>query len=89
MILKYDKIFINNLVVPSEEKFKQYFNIWFENFDKNNNDRFNILEERIGTLIIENGKYSAELIERSNELKADCDKIMSIKTEIYDKLNSE
>ena len=79
----------NNRVNNSEEKFKQYCNICFENFDKNSNDRFNLLEERIGTLRMENGKYSAELIERSNELKADWDKIMGIKTEIYDKLNSE
>ena len=79
----------NTRVNTSEEKFKQYCNLCFENFDKNSNERFNILEERINTLRMENGKYSAELIERSNELKTDWDKIMNIKTEIYDKLNSE
>ena len=79
----------NNRVNSSEEKFKQYCNLCFQNFDKNSNDRFNLLEERIGTLRMENAKYSSELIERSNELKTDWDKIMGIKTEIYDKLNSE
>ena len=38
---------------------------------------------------MENIKYSSELIERSNELKLDWDKILDIKTEIYTKLDSE
>ena len=79
----------NNRVNNSEEKFKEYCNLCFNNFDKNSNDRFNALEERMGSLRMENVKYSSELIERSNELKTDWDKIMNIKTEIYDKLNSE
>ena len=146
MTIKYDKIFINNLIVPGlignscpfpslaifieninkkinelivdkkkqgidlksykdklenligqfntringvEEKFKEYCNICFSNFDKNSNDRFNSLEEKIGTLRMENVKHSSELIERSNELKMDWDKIQNIETVIYKRLDSE
>ncbi len=79
----------NNRVNNSEEKFKEYCNICFNNYDKNSNDRFNALEDKIGSLRMENVKYSSELIERSNELKMDWDKVMNIKKEVDDKLNSE
>ena len=72
-----------------EEQFKEYCNICFKNYDKNSNDRFNALEEKMNSLRMENIKYSSELIERSNELKLDWDKILDIKTEIYAKLDSE
>ena len=71
------------------EQFKEYCNICFDNFDKNSNDRYNALEEKMNSLRMENVKYSSELIERSNELKMDWEKIMNIKTEIYAKLDSE
>ena len=79
----------NNRVNNSEEKFKEYCNICFNKFDKNSNDRFNALEEKISSLRMENIKYSSELIERSNELKMDWDKVMNIKKEVDNKLNAE
>ena len=146
MTIKYDKIFINNLMVPGlignscpyqslgnfienankkindltiekkkqgmdlksykeklesligqfntrinnvEEQFKDYCNICFANYDKNSNDRFNSIEDKMNNLRMENVKYSSELIERSNELKMDWDKIQDIRKEIYDKLDVE
>ena len=79
----------NNRINNSEDKFKEYCNLCFNKFDKKNNDRFNELEDRISSLRMENVKHSSELINRSNELKMDWDKIMNIKSEIDDKLNSE
>ena len=43
----------------------------------------------MNNLRMENVKYSSELIERSNELKMDWDKIQDIRKEIYDKLDVE
>ena len=79
----------NNKVNTSEEKLKEYCKICFDNYNKNSLERFNSLEERIISLRMENAKYSSELIDRSKELNFDLDKIMNIKSEIYDKLNSE
>ena len=72
-----------------EEKFKEYCNICFNNYEKNSNDRFNAMEDKINGLRMENVKYSSELIERSKELNMDWDKIQNIQTEIYNKLDSE
>jgi hypothetical protein len=76
---------INNV----EEQFKEYCNTCFANYDKNSNDRFNYMEDKMNNLRMENVKYSSELIERSNELKMDWDKIQDIRKEIYDKLDVE
>ena len=146
MTIKYDKIFINNLMVPRlignscpypslsnfienankkindlitekkkqgmdlksykdkleniigqfnvringiEEQFKKYCNNCFINYDKNSNERYNAIEDKMNTLRMENVKYSSELIERSNELKMEWDKIQEIRKEIYDKFDSE
>ena len=79
----------NNKINTSEEKLKEYCKICFDNCNKNSFDRFNSLEERIISLRMENAKYSSELIDRSKEVNCDWDKIMNIKSEIYNKLNSE
>ena len=139
MALKYDKIFINNLIVPglvgtscpfptlgsfienankkinelidekkklgmdlktykdklenlinvfnkrvntSEDKFKEYCNLCFNNYDQKSNDRYNAIEEKMQTLRMDNVKHSSELIERANSLKMDWDKIQNIREEI-------
>ena len=76
---------INNV----EEQFKEYCNTCFANYDKNSNDRFNYMEDKMNNLRMENVKYSSELIERSNELKMDWDKIQEIRKEIYNRLDTE
>ena len=79
----------NNRINNIDEKFKEYCNICFTNYDNKSNDRYNAIEEKMNSLRMENIKHSSELIEKTNELKLDWDKIQSIKAEIYEKFNYE
>ena len=72
-----------------DEKFKEYCNLCFTNYDNKSNDRYKAIEDKIDSLRMENVKHSSELIQKTNELKLDWDKMQSIKEEIYDKFNLE
>ena len=79
----------NNRVNSMDEKFKEYCNLCFTNYDNKSNDRYKAIEDKIDSLRMENVKHSSELIQKTNELKLDWDKMQSIKEEIYDKFNLE
>ena len=53
------------------------------------NERNDLVEEKVQNMRIENGKYSFDLIQRTNELKIKWDKIQSIQDDIYRRFNEE
>ena len=79
----------NRQIKNVESQFIDYCNNSLKEFEKNSNERFNLLEEKINNMRIENGKYSFDLIQKTNELKIQWDKIQKIQDEIYTRLNEE
>ena len=79
----------NNQIKNVENKFAEFCNKTFENYDKNCNERNNALEEKIQNMRVENGKYSYDLIEKTNELKIKWEKLQNFQDEIYNKFNRE
>ena len=76
---------INNI----EKQFIEFCNNSFKEYEKRCNDRNNLVEEKVQNMRIENGKYSFDLIQKTNELKIKWDKIQSIQDDIYNRFNEE
>ena len=76
---------INNI----EPHFIEHCNNGFKNYEKICNDKYKLLEDSIHNMRIENGKYSFDLIQKTNELKIDWEKIQKIQDNIYKRLNEE
>ena len=79
----------NKQIKNVETQFAEFCNNSFQNFDKNCNERNNLLEEKIQNMRIENGKYSFDLIQKSKELKIEWEKIQNIQDDIYNRFNKE
>ena len=79
----------NKQIKNVETQFIEYCNNSLKEYEKNSNERFNLLEEKINNMRIENGKYTFDLIENSNKLKIQWDKIQKIENDIYSRLNEE
>ena len=79
----------NKQIRNIESQFGEYCHNSFKSYEKSSNDKYQLLEEKINNMRIENGKYSYDLIQKTNELKIKWDKIQKIQDEIYDKLNEE
>jgi hypothetical protein len=73
----------NKQIKNVETQFAEFCNNSFQNYDKNCNERNNLLEEKIQNMRIENGKYSFDLIQKSKELKIEWEKIQKIQDDIY------
>ena len=79
----------NKQIKNIETQFVDYCNGRLKDYDKICNDRTNLLEEKINNMRIENGKYSFDLIQKTNELKIKWEKIQQIQDDIYTRFNEE
>ena len=79
----------NKQIQNIENKFGEYCNNSLKIYEKGSNDRYNLLEDKINNMRVENGKYSFDLIQKTDELKIKWEKLQSIQDEIYNKFNEE
>ena len=79
----------NKQIKNIEPHFIEHCNNGFKNYEKICNDRYKMLEDAMNNMRIENGKYSYDLIKKTNELKINWEKIQKIQDDIYKRLNEE
>ena len=79
----------NKQIRNIENQFGEYCSNSFKQYEKGCNDKYNLLEDKLNNMRIENGKHSYNLIQKTEELKIDWEKIQTIKDEIYHKFNEE
>ena len=79
----------NKQIKNIEAQYIDYCNGRLKDYDKICNDRTNLLEEKIQNMRVENGKYSFDLIQKTNELKIKWEKIQQIQDDIYTRFNEE
>ena len=72
-----------------ENKLNSKNELQIKDLEKRYNERINILEERINSMRIENGKYSYDLLTKCNDLNDKCDKIDSLLKSSLDEYNQE
>ena len=72
-----------------ETKLTSIFEIKIKDLEKKYNERIDIIEERINLMRIENGKYSYDLINKSNELDDKCNKVDDMLKKYYDEQNEK
>ena len=70
-------------------KFGEYCSNSFKDYEKNCKDRYGLLQEKVESIRMENGKYSYDLIKKANDINIDWEKIQKMKEEIYQKFNEE
>ena len=79
----------NKQIKNFEKQFIDYYNNSFKEYEKHYNERNDLVEEKFQNMRIENGKYSFDLIQKTNELKIKWDSIQSIQDDIYRRFNEE
>ena len=72
-----------------ENKIGKKFELKLDDFSKNNNEKISLLEERINTISIENGKYSSDLLAKCNDLTDKCNKIDDILKNALEEYNDK
>ena len=73
----------------AEKKFSDFCNEGFDQCDKICKDRMNIIEKRIESLRIENGKYAYELKQKAEEIQIDWERLNKIENTINKKCKEE
>ena len=73
----------------AQSKFGDYCKNCFKDYEKNSKERYDLLEEKINSIRIENGKYTYDLIKKTDELKIDWEKLQKIKEEIFKRFDEE
>ena len=73
----------------AEKKFSDFCNEGFDQCDKICKDRMNIIEKRIESLRIENGKYAYELKKKAEEIQIDWERLNKIENTINKKYKEE
>ena len=79
----------NKQVQNIDNQFGEYCSNSLKRYEKGCNDRYNLLEDKINNMRVENGKYSFDLIQKTDELKIKWEKLQTIQDEIYNKFNEE
>lgn len=72
-----------------ENKIGKKLELKLDDFSKNNNEKISLLEERINTISIENGKYSSDLLAKCNDLTDKCNKIDDILKNALEEYNDK
>ena len=72
-----------------QSKFGDYCKNCFKDYEKNSKERYDLFEEKISAMRIENGKYTYDLIKKTDDLKIDWEKLQKIKEEILKKFDEE
>ena len=72
-----------------EKKVNNYLKSQVNYIEKTTNDKFDVFEERMNILRVENGKYSFELLNKCKELKDNCDRIDDVIKKSFDDYNKE
>ena len=72
-----------------EKKVINYLKSQVNYLEKTANDKFDLVEERMNSLRLENGKYSFELLNKCKELKENCDRIDDVIKNSFDDYNKE
>ena len=83
---------IGTLKIKVEANENKYFDFCYEKITeakKEMLEKFNLLEESLNNLKIENGKYSFDLIKKSEELENQINILNNIKKEVSNKLNEQ
>ena len=73
----------------AQKKINEYCKKGFEQCDTNCKDRINIIEERIEALRIENGEFSYQLKQRSEEIKIEWEKLDNFEKNFNIRYNEE
>ena len=73
----------------AQKKINEYCKKGFAQCDTNCADRMNIIEKRIEGLRIENGQFSYELKQRSEEIKVEWEKLDNIEKNLNSRYNEE
>ena len=88
---KTDKI-IGQIKLRSETNESKYFEFCYEKIKEAKKEimtKFNLLDESLNNLKIENGKYSYDLIKKSEDLQNQINTLKNIKDDINIKLNEQ
>ena len=72
-----------------QSKFGDYCKNCFKDYEKNSKERYDLFEEKISAMRIENGKYTYDLIKKTDDLKIDWEKLQKIKEEIFKRFDEE
>ena len=79
----------SNQIKNVQNKFGEYCQKCFKDYEKNSKERYDLLEEKLNSMRIENGKYTYDLIKKTEELKIDWEKLHKMKEEIYKRFDEE
>ena len=87
---------METLINTSRDQMKNSYSIFstfcqekFTENDKQCQNRFLMIDEKINNMRLENGKYSSDLIEKTKELTKDLENMHNIRDEINQKLEDE
>ena len=72
-----------------ENRINSKIDLQMKDLEKRYDDRLNVIEERINTMRMENGKYSYDLLAQCNDLNDKCNKIDDILKSTLDSYNDE
>jgi len=72
-----------------QSKFGDYCQNCFKDYEKNNKERYDAFEEKLNAMRIENGKYTYDLIKKTDDIKIDWEKLQKIKEEIFKRFDEE
>ena len=72
-----------------QTKFAEYVNKRFIELENKLNDRIKITDDRIDVLRLENGKYANELVENTNHIKIEWNKLEEFENNINEKIKDE
>ena len=72
-----------------ENRINSKIDLQMKDLEKRYDDRLNVIEERINTMRMENGKYSYDLLAQCNDLNDKCNKIDGILKSTLDSYNDE
>ena len=72
-----------------QSKFGDYCKNCFKDYEKNSKERYDLFEEKLNAMRIENGKYTYDLIKKTDDLKIDWEKLQKIKEEIFKRFDEE
>ena len=72
-----------------ENRINSKIDLQMKDLEKRYDDRLNVIEDRINTMRMENGKYSYDLLAQCNDLNDKCNKIDDILKSTLDSYNDE
>lgn len=78
-----------NQIEMLEKIINNKLDLQINDLDKKFDEKCNIIEERINTMRVENGKYSYDLLSKTNDLTDKCNRIDEVLKKALDEYNSE